>query len=192
LAILAIWQLAIIAIFVARIDTSAPAMLVFRSLALEFGLGMLVGWLVTTAPKIPTAAARVTAWGCVAFGAALIPISATLLAQAPRFSTFGVAGALLVYGFATLERGDLIRAPGWMEQIGDASYAVYLIHFSAITLLVTVLTHMHVKGFAVYLAPLVSAFGFLVGEGFYLLVDKPLGRALRLPLRPRPNAQPAT
>ncbi|GJE43426.1 acyltransferase family protein [Methylobacterium soli] len=46
----------------------------------------------------------------------------------PARMGFGVAVAFLVAGAVWLERAGSLAAPGWLIRLGDASYAIYLVH----------------------------------------------------------------
>jgi peptidoglycan/LPS O-acetylase OafA/YrhL len=48
---------------------------------------------------------------------------------------FGVASTMIVLGLVELERSGRMRVPGWLVLLGDASYAIYLVHFLALSLL---------------------------------------------------------
>lgn len=96
---------------------------------------------------------------------------------------YGLGAACAVAAAARLEVGSGFRAPAALRLLGDASYAVYLVHFpvvSAASKLVTRLDALHplpdALAFAAVAAPAVAA-----GVVFHLTIEKPL--LARLPTR---------
>jgi peptidoglycan/LPS O-acetylase OafA/YrhL len=83
-----------------------------------------------------------------------------------------------------LEQSGRIRVPPILLLLGGASYAIYLVHFSAITLLAVVLiqTHFVPMDHAVFLVA--AVFGVAAGVVFDRLVDQPIQRLLRRRLKP--------
>jgi peptidoglycan/LPS O-acetylase OafA/YrhL len=51
---------------------------------------------------------------------------------------FGIASAVVIYGLITLESEGRLTVQQWMARLGDASYALYLMHFPIISVLCTV------------------------------------------------------
>ena len=74
--------------------------------------------------------------------------------------------------------------PNILFLLGGASYAIYLVHFSAITLMAVALIRFRLVPMndAVFLA--VAAFGVAAGVAFDRMVDQPLQRLLRRRLKP--------
>jgi peptidoglycan/LPS O-acetylase OafA/YrhL len=177
LALLVAWQLAVLATYCLGLDTAPTAMLYLRPIALEFGFGMVVGGLITSKPRWLDAAA--VSWGCFACGVLLLGLFLARPEIGPRFATFGPASALIVYGVAALERAGRLKSPRWLVHLGDASYALYLINFSVLTLVASLFVRLHLQRFAPVLAPVLTLAGLAAGEILHMLVEKPLGRVLR-------------
>lgn len=98
-----------------------------------------------------------------------------------RVIAFGSAASLIVFGVALLERKA--KAPAWMVALGDASYALYLLHMPVIYLLLyylpgigllTIFAKMPALGFvAVVVASLIASVLYLH------LVERPLLKLVR-------------
>jgi exopolysaccharide production protein ExoZ len=101
---------------------------------------------------------------------------------------YGVAGALLILGFVTTERDSGIRVPGVLTFMGEASYSIYLVHYSALSvaikLVLKVSGRLHLEDWAVFVISALLA--LLAGVSFHLLVERPLMNRLpaRVQLRP--------
>jgi peptidoglycan/LPS O-acetylase OafA/YrhL len=86
-----------------------------------------------------------------------------------------------------LERTGRVRPPGWLCRIGDASYSIYLTHWSiAVVVLDRTRWWPHTPlGHPLWVAAVLAA---MVGGGYlcYLGVERPL---LNLARRRRPSAE---
>jgi peptidoglycan/LPS O-acetylase OafA/YrhL len=193
LLLLVSWQVAIVVTWWLGLDTSAPAMLYLRPIALDFGLGMIVGWLITSDLHLPRSVERAVAWASVIGGVAVFLFSAAGVLIEPRFSTFGLASAVVVYGLAVLELGGRVRAPRLLQHLGAVSYSLFLINYAAVVFAVGAIIHFHLQPYAPVLVPVVLLLGVAAGEALHFLVEKPLGRALRrvLPVRSVAGVDPS-
>ncbi|WP_439816702.1 acyltransferase family protein [Zavarzinia sp. CC-PAN008] len=99
----------------------------------------------------------------------------------------GLGAVLTILGAVACERAGLLRVPRWLAFLGQASYAIYLVHMPAISLLAKVM---------VALAPMtawspwpvfavLAAWGLAAGIAFHLWVERPLLRLVPASL-PRP------
>ena len=96
-----------------------------------------------------------------------------------RTLAYGVGATLIVLGLAETERGGL-TAPGWLTYLGDASYALYLVHIPVLSVAVRLL---FASGLAETLPRWASFFGLfatalLAGVVFHALVERLLLRRL--------------
>jgi exopolysaccharide production protein ExoZ len=142
---------------------------------LEFVAGMFIGWACAAGRVLPrglAAAALVTA---------LVALPLTHLVPAAdafywRVLLWGVPGALALAGVVALEPVLRSRLGGWPQHLGDASYAIYLVHGFVLPPLGVVLGKLQLTGgpwplVAVVVACVASA---LIGMAVHRLVEKPL------------------
>lgn len=103
----------------------------FTPFHLLFGFGMLVT-LLLRGGKTPVPVLL------AGFGSLLMAASVVLsvrmreneAALSSRVIVLGGVGAtLLILGLAVLEQRGVLRVPHWLKYLGDASYAIYLIHY---------------------------------------------------------------
>jgi exopolysaccharide production protein ExoZ len=89
---------------------------------------------------------------------------------------YGVAGALLILGLVTTERDSGIRVPGVLTFMGEASYSIYLVHYSALSVAIKLVMKMsarlHLEDWAVFVVSALLA--LLAGVSFHLFVERPL------------------
>jgi exopolysaccharide production protein ExoZ len=150
-----------------------------RSIILEFGLGMIIGQMALSGvqPTRPAAAAlALAALALFAFGSfapALLPDRALL---------YGLPSALLVMAALALDDAKLRHplAKG-LRNLGDASYALYLLHpfaLKGLTLLAgTAIAALSPLLFLILGVTLACIAAMIVWRGF----EKPLTRALQGP-----------
>jgi len=82
-----------------------------------------------------------------------------------------------------LERAGRIGVPKILVFLGDASYSIYIVHFSVITLLVGALVrHRTPLNDVVCFGVACAAVG--AGCAFHILIDKPIQAVLRAKVRP--------
>lgn len=95
-----------------------------------------------------------------------------------RFLQFGIASALVLYGVVALN--DRMRSPGWAILIGDASYAIYLVHLT-LFLAFRRITHAVPHDAVIHLMWLVGlcSTSILFGIVVHLYVEKRLLNWLR-------------
>jgi peptidoglycan/LPS O-acetylase OafA/YrhL len=107
--------------------------------------------------------------------------------HAGRVALFGLPSTLIVYGLVASERAHGWVLPRWLQVVGDASYAIYLVHHPVFQVLFATLfgrfgvtgpRHLH---WVYWLAVPALGVGFLV----HYAVERPL---LRLAHRRRPVA----
>lgn len=111
----------------------------------------------------------------------------TTLARGITRTTMGLGAGIAIVGLVTAEGQDRIRVPRWLAYLGDASYAIYLVHVLALSIGAKLLVASHL---AAALPRPVSAVLLIAGSlaaGIVLheIVEK---RLMRLrPKRSGPN-----
>ncbi len=147
-------------------------------LNLEFLMGILV-WRLTRF-KIRT----MSAWLLLSTGLLLfvtmMMVDRTMMpvGNTPIELGFGLASACMLYGAVSLERSKGWKAPDILNLLGDASYSVYLVHFTVVSVAckMTLVLHQrwHVNTGLCYVLVVISA--VFAGIAAYYFVEKPLIR----------------
>ncbi len=90
--------------------------------------------------------------------------------MAPRPSLRGVPAALLVFCALSWR-----RLPRWLVLLGDASYALYLVHPFPMRAVQILMARLHLVSVPLYLAVTMLAC-LLIAVGLHLLVEQPILR----------------
>lgn len=188
LAVLCGWQGVILAMILS--GAALPAGWIgfyLRPICLEFGIGMVCALLVARPP---------TQWlSAVVMCAGLILFVGSLAVDTRRAVPFGGSSAVLLFGggagmivggLALLDRGRL-HAPPWMTYLGAASYSIYLVHFSAISLIAAVIAHGNRAWIGNGVCAGVTIAAVLTGIAFYEAFDRPSQNWLRAVRPPYPS-----
>lgn len=150
--------------------------LMTNGLLLEFAAGAFLGWAATRRFATPT-------WlGGFLVGAAILGFGLSLAIGYETFPVvvlWGVPSVLLVAGVVILENnGWGAKAFRFLSQLGDSSYALYLIH----AVLIPVITHYSPSysdlSYPVFmgLVALLLAFNLAISHAYYLRVETRLVR----------------
>lgn len=191
LAAFILWQGAVLACLLGGVDFGESWLRYFLGpMCLEFAIGMGCAVLVMQRAALPGSARRAVPAAMLALGLALFLGAAVFetywlpVTPVPDVMLYGGGAGLIVTALALLELSGRLRPAEFLVSLGGSSYAIYLVHFSVITLVSGVLVRRHLipVNTAVILA--VALFGVLAGIGFDRLVDRPIQRALRR-LRPK-------
>jgi peptidoglycan/LPS O-acetylase OafA/YrhL len=154
----------------------------FTSLTFEFLVGC---WTAMACRRFTRGAGPTFIAGVFGVMAGLVILNLGLGGDSPwRGIVLGPPAGLVVFALTTWDRAGAIRPPGWLCRIGDASYSIYLTHWTVATLvlLFTPRWPHTLLGHSAWLALVVGAtlgFGYLC----YLGVERPLLR-LAQPKRP--------
>jgi peptidoglycan/LPS O-acetylase OafA/YrhL len=102
---------------------------------------------------------------------------------------YGVASALIIYGFTGSERKYSLAAPGLLILLGDASYVSYLTHQPFIVLAAKVAAATGAKSL---LSPsawywIIASAAIAFATGFHILVERPILNASNKALSRRPR-----
>jgi peptidoglycan/LPS O-acetylase OafA/YrhL len=92
----------------------------------------------------------------------------------------GVASFLILLDLMLFEREGRLRVPVWMNFLGDASYAIYLVHFPLLSLTARVCFYFSQRtSIPLWMWLIVQViFAVAAGTSFHLVVERPLLRQL--------------
>jgi peptidoglycan/LPS O-acetylase OafA/YrhL len=154
-------------LIVACVATTVAVLALGSLSALEFVLGMLVGWLVCGSERKPAALAASLVGGAALF--------ATIVLRPPIHIWYGLPASLLVYGLAVHRQWRT----GVLSRLGDASYSLYLVQVFTIPAFYKLATKLGVVAAGDVLALGCLAGSLLVGYAVHRWLEAPMTRALR-------------
>ena len=156
------WVVAIFGAWAIGWTPEFPVLRIFLSLQnLEFVAGMASAY----------AYARVSVrWSPALIGAGLASIAAYFLGGEPNYIWFGISLAPLVVGVALLERLKSPAPLGWLLMLGNASYAIYLVHGPIVSIAIRLSMGLHSWGSSLMLCMFA---GTVFGVAYHFLVEKP-------------------
>lgn len=174
-ALLVVWQAATLAALLLGADLGLPGYYL-RSLCLEFSVGLAcalwINW--RGSMSIPLLSFSLLAAGCVSFVTGMV--LDRILEWSGVFCALG-AGAMIL-ALVQLERAGSLGVPKILVFLGGASYSIYLVHFSVITLFARA-----TQRFGLEATDLICLLGALAGVAagvvFDIVLDKPIQRWLR-------------
>ncbi|HEX4505423.1 MAG TPA: acyltransferase [Alphaproteobacteria bacterium] len=191
-----LWQAAVLAVDVSgrQLEWSWGAFYL-RPIVLEFGLGLISAWVVINRARFALLDNRRFVTAMLALGTTVFVAAELTQAYAPAalealpdFLVFGVSAALIVVSLAVIDIQRRYTVPRVLVMLGGASYSIYLVHFSTISLLAAFLTKGNrvPMNDAVFLA--VALVGITFGLLFHQWIDRPIHRFLRKRERVTPPA----
>jgi len=189
---LALWTVLLIASVAAIfVDLSGWAGFFVTPYPLLFAGGVLACRL--AGRERPRAALAALLAGLTVFGGRLAYLATGELRPAASVAdtlVFGSGATLIIYGLAVLERQGKLHAPGWLRFLGGASYAIYLVHYPALSVGFKIANPLRAQGVPdeVLVCGLIAA-AVAAGVVFHLVCEKPL---LALTRRLGGNASVAT
>lgn len=167
-------------------------MVLWDPLCFEFLIGAAVAYCLKTV-RVPAALAlSLAAIGVITFIAVMIFVSGfdSEAMSRNRVLGFGLPSGLIVLGVVGWEIASGGRVAGWLRQIGDASYTLYLAHFLVLLVLKRVferiglftdVSALSMAGFMI-VGLVASVVASLI---LYRLIERPLLRLARAPLAKR-------
>ena len=181
LCIFVCWQLMILlnSVFPISADHTVIAFYL-KPICLEFGIGLIIaqmlraGWFAgqVAAPTLFSVGILAFSAGVVVEGAQANPfpeIASALL--------FGTSAGAIILSLCHLEGMNRFRIWSPINYLGEASYSVYLVHFSVLTIGVIVLERLDLPQ-GILPAAALLAIAVVAGVMFHAMVDKPLQRRL--------------
>ncbi len=154
---------------------SYPWDFVFSYLHIRFLVGMGVA-LILNHWTLPAPRAIACAGVAIFLGAGLIDSYYGPLSPLQQTVGYTLGSALTLAGLVQAERSGLIAPPGWLVYLGNASYAIYLVHFLTLSVLAkgakAVRLDAYLPGGVLFLLHVLSAIGF--GILFHHFVEHPL------------------
>ena len=174
IAVLLLWQAATLADAATTVPMPALATYYLRPLCLDFSVGLgAAAWLAQ-----PAAASPPAWWALLAAGAALFiaGMAGDALAWAGVACALGT-GATIV-ALTRLERSGMLRVPWPLVTLGSASYAIYLVHYATLTVLVAIIGRTQLRASdGVCLG--CATMAVLTGLAFDRALDRPVQAALQ-------------
>jgi exopolysaccharide production protein ExoZ len=173
---LVVWQAAAAILAITGTDLGFAGYYL-RSISLEFSVGLAAAWWLIS---MPPARQAWLAWAGVVLGVSGFVAGMAL----NNVVTWGavvctIASAVLIAAFARLEQAGRIRVPSILVRLGGASYAIYMVHYSVITLLGVIIMRKLHWPVTDALCLVCAAIGIACGLVFDRVLDRPIQRALR-------------
>lgn len=160
-----------------------PASFVGNSMVFLFAMGVGAAALARSAWRLPKPAvvAALAALAFVGFGALELQIGREAL-PIDRRLVYGAIASLLIVALVRAEQaGTLVPKQRWLAVLGDASYALYLLHIPVISVLCKVFARLGVSGplalTAVFAFVVLACIG--VAVLFHLAIERPMLARLR-------------
>ena len=168
------------------LSTQPPLLLnfIFNSHNLEFSLGCLAAYLV-----LEERIKRGKLWlivGTLLFVASGLGDNSKLI-EIPDVIAYGFPSMLIVLGAASVDLNQSIRVPAWLNELGDASYSIYLVHYPCLAATFKIAIALNIVGLlGNFLSmSLLAAIAVIAGWLTYLYLEKPLVIWLRRKLVPK-------
>ncbi|HWK48159.1 MAG TPA: acyltransferase [Stellaceae bacterium] len=146
---------------------------------LLFAMGMAAAWLYRR-QRVPLPAVLAVLGPLLFFGAGMEEVWIGWLPIDLRSLVYGLGSMLSLLAYADLERRGRLRVPAALVLLGEASYALYLVHLPVLVLLAKLSTRLPGRdaiplgvSYAVFVVTTV-----LIGVMFHLVVERPLLRRL--------------
>jgi exopolysaccharide production protein ExoZ len=165
-----------------------PWAFLFSSNHLLFAFGMLacLGFHSANIPRSTDLIATVT--GAIGFASVwFIDLHRVIIVRDALNVLYGLTAALMVLGFAVIERDRGLRVPDTLRFVGEASYSIYLVHFPALSAAIKVALSLNKLLRAPDTVVFVTTASAALGAGvlFHLAIERPIMLLLTKPRKVR-------
>ncbi|MEP7100163.1 MAG: acyltransferase, partial [Burkholderiales bacterium] len=155
-----------------------PASFVASNMVFLFAMGVGAAYLVRSRLRLPNplVVAALAGAAFVGFGAYEVWVGREAIGVDRRL-VFGVLAAVLIVALALADdAGALVARQRWPALLGDASYALYLLHIPIISVLCKLLVQLHASNRLVLVGAFVgiALLCVLASVSFYLLIERPI------------------
>ena len=187
--VLVAWGIAIIILSRAHVDPkNAYAVFLSQPLAFDFLIGAGIGGLMHF-PVSMRWAIVACSLGAIAFAWSAVPIitgTAGFPAGWYRIA-FDVPVAAMMFGLITIERARSPYVPRALERVGNASYAMYLLHVPLLSLVGLAIRRLHPSGPLADLGIVLAMYALVIFTGiiYFERIERPLTVWLRHGVRRR-------
>jgi peptidoglycan/LPS O-acetylase OafA/YrhL len=165
-----------------------PIAFLFSPLQLLFGMGILACWITNNLP-VPAPKLLVLLGFAIFMAAGIEEDYLVLLEEMPRDLVYGAGSTLILIGIVTLERRGQLKAPAPVLLMGNASYIIYLIHFTLLSFLAKIFIRLGTREALPAMASyaLIVAMAVCLGIAAHLWIERPLLRFLKTRFRKQGN-----
>lgn len=141
-------------------------------IVLEFLAGIYIGYFLLSEKYLP----KWICWLLITVSVASYFVSSALVndIEAYRAALWGLPSAFIVYSFLCLEHRGL-KAPRFLEQLGDSSYSLYLSHLFVVMIIAFIWRNLGFEGYVsngIYIVVSVIAV-LAISELSYRYIEKP-------------------
>jgi peptidoglycan/LPS O-acetylase OafA/YrhL len=184
--LLGMWQLAVLVVcLLSRFEAFGLLGFYLRSISLEFSVGLACAWLVAQPWFVGAMRAGSIQWALLFLGMGGFIGGMAIGGHAHVVDASCALGAgVIIVALVLLERSGRLRVPDILVMLGSASYAIYLVHYSVISLLAYVLADFQAGPVSEIMFVPAVAFGALAGVLFDRAIDHPIQRYVRETLKP--------
>jgi exopolysaccharide production protein ExoZ len=179
-----LWQIGILLHTYAHLGGGAWDDYFLQPMGLEFGFGIICALLLKRVQNrlSSQAARRLLLVGLIGFIACKLTESFIMhadLSPSVEVWPFGLSSAAMLVGLAVLDLRGAVRFPPICVTLGVASFSVYLVNYSAIVLGTKAIQSFGIDIGGDLIPYMIAGAAFGCGLLFYILVDKPIQRAIK-------------
>jgi len=161
-----------------------PGHFLSDNLIFLFGIGGLIAYCIKHSiyVKYPAVVATIAAVAFLSFGV-FEAVAGTETISIDRRMIYGLLSGFLIMSLVQLENGGRLQIQNrWLPLLGNASYALYLIHFPLISALCKLMIFIGLTGVAgaAVAAPAILTICVVASIGFHLWVERPVLHALSI------------